>query len=110
MSLRTFYELSFEVEFKGEEEVRFAYCIPYTYSDLLRDLKEISSVAEVGVMGQSLTGVDIPIVLIGEHEAEKNKPVLILTGRIHPAESNGSLILSSLMKHLCFSPEAKYIR
>ena len=43
--MRKFYELSFEIETKGEEEIRFAYCIPYTYSDLMRDIRSISSVA-----------------------------------------------------------------
>lgn len=55
--LRKYYELSFEIEFNGEDEVRLAYCIPYTYSDLLVDLKSISSVAEVSTLGQSLTGI-----------------------------------------------------
>jgi hypothetical protein len=53
------------MEFRGEEEVRFAYCIPYTYSDCLRDVKEVSEIADVGVLGQSLTGVDIPILMVG---------------------------------------------
>lgn len=54
--LRKYYELSFEIEFNGEEEVKFAYCIPYTYSDLMAELKFISAVAEVSTLGQSLTG------------------------------------------------------
>lgn len=33
--MATFFELSFEFEFKEDEDVKFAYCIPYTYSDLL---------------------------------------------------------------------------
>ena len=45
------------MESGGEEELRFAYCIPYNYSDLLRDVKEVSEVAEVGSLGQSLTGI-----------------------------------------------------
>ena len=36
--------------------MKFAYCIPYNYSDLLRDLREINSVAEVASLGQTLTG------------------------------------------------------
>jgi len=67
-------------------------------------------VADVGVLGQSLTGVDIPILMVGNQDSEKSKPVVVMTGRVHPGESNGSLILSSLMKHLCFSPEARYLR
>lgn len=84
LRLRSFFELSFEVEFRGEEELRFAYCIPYNYSDLLRDLKQISSVAEVGTLGQSFTGVNIPLVMIGKHEEKVQKQVLFITGRVHP--------------------------
>jgi len=55
--------------------MKFAYCIPYTYSDLLQDIKRISSVAEVGSLGQTLTGtfsiilgINIPIIMVGNHE------------------------------------------
>lgn len=46
--------------------MRFAYCIPYTYSDLLVDLEKIKQVAKVDTLGQTLTGVNIPVVLIGK--------------------------------------------
>ena len=53
--------------------MKFAYCIPYNYSDLLKDLKEISGIAEVGSVGRTLTGIclltkgiNIPIVMIGK--------------------------------------------
>ena len=61
-------------------------------------------------MTQSLTGINIPIVLVGKQKEEANKPVVVITGRIHPGETNGSLIVSSFMKYLCFSPETKYLR
>jgi len=40
----------------GEEEIRLAYCIPYTYSDLLKDIKSIENIAEIGILGQTLSG------------------------------------------------------
>ena len=98
------------MEFKGEEELRFAYCIPYNYSDLLRDLHQISSVAEVATLGQTFTGVNIPLVMIGKHDERVQKQVLFITGRVHPGESNSSIVLSNFMKYLCFSNEAKYLR
>lgn len=84
MKLRNFYELSFEVQFKGEEEILFAYCIPYTYSDLLKDIKQISSVAQIATLGQTFTGVNIPLVMIGKNEEKIQKQVLFITGRVHP--------------------------
>ena len=50
------------------------------------------------------------MVMVGKHEEGKNKPVLLLTGRVHPGESNSSIILAHLMKFLCHSPEAKFLR
>jgi hypothetical protein len=54
--------------------MKFAYCIPYNYSDLLQDIKQISSVAEVGSLGQTLSGIfsiilgiNIPMIMIGNH-------------------------------------------
>jgi murein tripeptide amidase MpaA len=55
-----------------------------------------------------MQGINIPMVMIGKNE--ENKPVLLITGRIHPGESNSSIILSNLMKYLCHSPEAKFLR
>jgi hypothetical protein len=72
------------VETEGEQEIKFAYCIPYTYSDLRRDIKAISSVAEVGSIGNSLTGVEIPMVMIGKQNDDHYKSVLLITGRVHP--------------------------
>ena len=63
--MELFYQLSFEVEFNHEKEIKFAYCIPYTYADLMADMKFIRSAAEIGSIGRSLTGVDIPVVIIG---------------------------------------------
>lgn len=97
--------------------MKFAYCIPYNYSELLSDLKEVSSIAEVGSLGQTLTGlfyinlgINIPIIMIGQNDEERSKPVIFITGRVHPGESNSSIIIANLMKYLCFSPEAKYLR
>lgn len=44
----------------------------------------IKGKAEVGVLGQTLTGINIPIVMIGKHEPEVRKQVIVITGRIHP--------------------------
>ena len=76
----------------------------------MQDLKCLSSVAEIGSLGQSFTGVDIPLLMVGKEEESVEKPVLLITGRVHPGETNGSIMLSSFMKFLCFSQEARYLR
>ena len=36
-----FRKLSFTLEMKPHESVQIAYCVPYTYSQLLEDLKQL---------------------------------------------------------------------
>jgi murein tripeptide amidase MpaA len=98
--VESFYELSFEFDIEKQEEMKFAYCIPYSYSELLQDLEQIKEKAEIGVLGQTLTGINIPIVMFGRHDPEVKKQVTIITGRIHPGETNSSLIISNIMKTL----------
>ena len=59
------YELTFSYEFDGSGlPVRFAYCVPYTYTDMLRDLECLGDNAEVKNVGRSMTGLNIPVVRI----------------------------------------------
>lgn len=104
MKVETYYELSFEVEIEKGEEVRLAYCIPYSYSQLLQDLQAIKGHAEVAVLGKTLTGINIPVIMIGRGDLAK-KRVVMMTGRVHPSETNSSLLISTILKDLCFSPE-----
>lgn len=64
----------------------------------------------VGTLGRSLTGLDIPMIIVGKDEEKGEKPVVICIGRLHPGESNGSHVLSGLINFLCSSNEAEYIR
>lgn len=103
MRVRNFFELSFDIDFQDDQEIRLAYSIPYTYSNLLNELKLLPAEAEVGVLGQTLTGVNIPIVMVGRHEEGTCKPVVLVTGRVHPGETNSSVVVSSFLKYLCHS-------
>lgn len=66
----------------------------------------------VGSIGRSLTGVDMPFVMIGKDDEPRGfeKNVLVCIGRLHPGETNGSHVLSGLMDYVCTSKEAEYIR
>ncbi len=59
----------------------------------------------MGTLGQTLTGINIPVVMIGSYDVNIRKQVIIITGRIHPGETNSSLIISNLMKTLCFDQQ-----
>lgn len=101
----TYYELSFEIEIENDEEVRLAYCIPYSYSQLIQDLQAVEGHAEVAILGKTLTSINIPVVMIGRGDLAAKKRVVMMTGRIHPSETNSSLLISTIIKELCFSPE-----
>jgi hypothetical protein len=105
IKVETYYELSFEVEIEKHEEIRLAYCIPYSYNQLLQDLQLIKGHAEVAILGKTLTGINIPVVMIGRGELAAKKRVVMVTGRVHPSETNSSLLISTILKDLCFSPE-----
>lgn len=64
----------------------------------MSDIKNLSNHADIGVLGQSLTGLNIPVILFGKNDPENKKPVIIITGRVHPGETNSSLIISKIMQ------------
>ena len=101
--------LSFTFEFPHDyDDVYFAYGIPYSYSYLL---KFIDSLAEIPVSKhflkcerkyESVSGLSVPVLTITNPSSEKKKVVLI-TGRLHPGEPQGSWVLQGFIKYLCSS-------
>lgn len=63
IKVRSMFELSFTYTFESGLPVRFAYCVPYTYTDMLRDVKNLGNAAKTRMIGRSLTGLEIPAVL-----------------------------------------------
>lgn len=115
--VKPYWQLSFALDFDYADDVVFlAYCVPYTYSLLLKDIDELQAkhsktkVLEVGTNGRSLTGLSIPLLKITDPGIpDKGKKVKLLVGRIHPGESNGSIVLWGLVQYLC-SKEAAQLR
>ncbi len=79
-------ELTIEYEFEYEDdEVFFAYCVPYTYSRMLRDIKSLPvGLVKINSLGRSLTGANIPILHITNHQNRVKKRNVLITGRVHP--------------------------
>ena len=46
---------------------------------------------------RSLTGVDVPLVHVTDPNSNENKKNILITGRIHPGESNSSHVLKGFM-------------
>lgn len=118
-----YYMLSFEYTFDyAEDVVRFAYSVPYTFTDLqtllaeLRTLPESKSILKEEVLCRTLSGIDVPLLTIGSgDEGQKlsasKKPVVMVTARIHPGETCGSFIMQGFLRFLLSSsPLAKQLR
>jgi murein tripeptide amidase MpaA len=64
------------------------------------------------VIGKSLTGLDLPVLHISNHQSnESKKKNIVVTGRVHPGESNSSLILNGFISYMIGSSrEAEELR
>lgn len=97
--------MSFTYDFDTPHDtVRFAYCIPYTYSQMLSMVREISANVtpqefkfETG--WRTLSGLPVPILQLTDFsEPVHNKKVVLVTARIHPGESNSSYVCEGLVR------------
>ena len=69
---------------------------------MLYDINQLpSSLKKTYTLGRSLTGADIPLIHITNHSVNKEKKNVLITGRIHPAESNSSYALKGFLEFLC---------
>lgn len=103
-----FFTLSFKLNFKYDyDEVWLAYCYPYTYSDCTRHLQSLTHLKDRvrrTPLCRTLAGNDCEMLIItnflSEPEAIALRPAVILTGRIHPGESNSSWIMEGLIDYV----------
>ena len=81
---KTFYTLAFTYDFEfDDDQVYFAYCIPYTYSDMMNDLLKLESDPERNkfmqrkTLCQTLGGLNCEVLTVSERdngqEPKKNK-------------------------------------
>ena len=125
-----YYTLSFNYTFQyDQDEVFFANCIPFTYTDLNRDLnvytknendkyiffnrKKLCST----IIGNNVefftinNSTSIYPYVMGNSDKNKLKSGVVLFGRQHPSETVGSWTLKGAIDFLMGeSEEAKYLR
>jgi len=104
------YTLSFKVEFPhDDDEVYFAYCYPYTYTDCQKFMREVSGVKNKDIVRraplcQTLAGNQCDMLIItnfiGNSDQIAERPAVILTARVHPGESNSSFIIEGVIRYL----------
>lgn len=117
--MRATYRLSFEFYTNYEDdEVQIAYCIPYTYSRLGEFLQKLTvrpdarNFLKVSKLCHSLGGLEVPLLIIhqglegeGPAQAEDEngiaKRCVVISGRAHPGESNGSHMMEGFIDWLC---------
>ena len=132
-----FYTLSYDFTFPYDnDEIYFANCIPYTYTDLMRQLNEYQKYENSkypyfhrNTLCQTLSGNDIDYITINNSFSNLNnnmnnsqnfdnlklnsekKEGVVLIGRQHPSETVGSWALNGAIEFLMSeSDEAKYLR
>ena len=125
-----YYALSFEYTFGYiDDEVYFAYSVPYTFTDLqslLAELKTTSgskAILKQEVLCKTLSGINVPLLtisedmenLLKEEQSKKlntnKKQVVVVTARIHPGETCGSFMMQGFLRFIISSnPIAKQLR
>ncbi|XP_074650112.1 cytosolic carboxypeptidase 1-like isoform X2 [Tubulanus polymorphus] len=122
VSGKTYYTTTFTVKFKHEKDVCYiAYHYPYTYSMLQADLDHWENSHDSSQflfrrqkLTQTLSGNPVPVLTITSHSkdiADKNRPYIFLTSRVHPGESNASWVMKGTIQHLLSDrPSAQSLR
>lgn len=102
------YTLSFKFTLKhDDDEVYIAMCYPYTYSMMQNFISEITSPPEAAQnvrltpLCKTIAGNSIPMLLITNFNSSQDEIALrkcvVLTGRVHPGETNSSFVVEGLI-------------
>ena len=97
------------------DDVYISYCYPYTYSDCQRFLSRICSYSlkdrvRRAPLCKTIAGNDCDMLIITNFNSTPEdiaeRPAVILTGRVHPGESNASYIMEGIIDYLTSSDES----
>ena len=117
-----YYTASFTYKFLHDDDVvYFAYCYPYTYTDLMQDIHEIESeperraICSRKTLCKTLAGVDCEILTVTEKadfEVMKKKRAVVISARVHPGETVGSWMMRGVLFFITDpnNEEAKILR
>uniref|UniRef100_A0A674N0P8 Cytosolic carboxypeptidase 1 n=1 Tax=Takifugu rubripes TaxID=31033 RepID=A0A674N0P8_TAKRU len=124
---KSYYTLTFSISFSHKDDVCYlAYHYPYTYSTLkmhlskLEDLRTPQIYLRQDVLCKTLGGNSCPVVTItampesnsNDHICQfRNRPLIFLSARVHPGETNASWIMKGTLEFLMgTSPLAASLR
>ena len=97
--------LSFQIQFPFDNDVVYcSYGIPYTYTDLLDNIRNWIKVGKGRVTSSCLCTTygnrECPMLTLTNELSKQTKEYIVLTGRCHPGESNGSVVLHGMIDWL----------
>ena len=121
-SAQQFYTLSFSVEFTyDQDQVFFAHCYPYTYSDCIMFLKRVCLPAygkdrlRRTALCKTRAGNSCEMLIVtnflSTQDQIADRKCVIISARVHPGESNSSYIMEGIVELLLGDEkEAKQLR
>ena len=100
--------MSFKFSLKHDkDEVYIAMCYPYTFTDCLRFLDKITSPTESQniirrtALCKTIAGNNLEMLIVTNFKSTQDqiakRKCIILTGRVHPGESNSSFVMEGLL-------------
>lgn len=110
--------LHFQISFPyDDDEIFICYAVPYTYSNLLRAIgywqKQAPAIFHTETLCQSFGGRNCPVITITSKVGglpESKRKCIFFTARMHPGESNGSIMLHGFIDFIIGnSPEARFL-
>lgn len=115
--------LSFTYEFEHDDDtVYFANTIPYTYTDIFKELNEIqkndklSDLVHRKTLCTTLAGNNLDFLTLTnpdtyDKDSFNNKLGIIIMARVHPGETVGSFMMKGILDFLCsITDEANILR
>ena len=119
---KSFYTLSFMAKFPHSNDVCYlSHCYPYTYSQLQEDLCMMindpvkSQYVKHKVLCTTLANNNLDMLTITTFTSDmyqmNDRRGIVITGRVHPGESNSSWVVKGVIDFLTSSsPDAKILR
>ena len=110
--------LHFQMTFPyDDDEIYLCYAVPYTYTNLLKSIQHWQNVAPLLIHSETLCksygGKDCPLLTITSPTSSipnSEKKCIFFTARVHPGESNGSVMMHGVIDFLLSgAPEARFL-